>query len=328
MVSTFKANSPQNNFLLLAYGLILKLPTFLHPVISLPKEGDGILYKGLFSLLSFGGHGIPFLYNLVAFLLLYFQAIVLNKLVNNQRLLPKPSYLTGMSFLLITSLFPSWIGFSAPLLVITLLIWLLSRICTLYTNQEVKKALFNIGLSMGLCTLLYFPSIIFSLLLLSGLAITRTFKLPEWIIMIIGMGAPYYFLWSYGYITGNSQVLHNPAFALSKPIVSQSTLENIALMLVLFSFCIGLYFIQSNMRRLLAQSRKTWSILYLFLLISLVFPFLNTKPDFLYWQLAAVPFSAVLAATFFYSDQKWFVSLLHWSMVVVVGVEGYFYLTH
>ncbi len=328
MVSIFKANAPQNNFLLLAYGLILKLPTFLHPVLSLPKEGDGILYKGLFNLLSFGGNGIPLLYNIVAFLLLYFQAIVLNKLVNNQRLLPKPTYLTGMSFLLVTSIFPSWIGFSAPLLVITLLIWLLSRICSLYNNQEVKKTLFNIGLSMGLCTLLYFPSVIFSLLLLSGLAITRTFKLPEWIIMIVGMLTPYYFLWSYGYITGNSQILHNPPFALSKPVVSQSTLENIALMLVLFSFFVGLYYIQSNMRRLLAQSRKTWSILYLFLLISLVLPFLNAQPDFLYWQLTAVPLSAILAAVFLYSESKLFVTLLHWSMVIVVGIEGYFYLAH
>ncbi|MBK8608994.1 MAG: hypothetical protein IPL84_03350 [Chitinophagaceae bacterium] len=107
MTRIFKANNSYNNFLLLLYGLLLKLPIFLHPKIPVPQQIDGFLYKALLKLLQPLGVDLPVIYPLITFFLLFAQAIYFNKLANDLRIMQRSHYLTGMSYLLITSLFLS-----------------------------------------------------------------------------------------------------------------------------------------------------------------------------------------------------------------------------
>ena len=86
MIGTFKANNPYNNFLLLLYGLVLKLPMFLHPHIPQPQQLDGFLYKAFLLWIKPFGANIPIIYSILTFGLLYIQAVNINKLVNVQRL--------------------------------------------------------------------------------------------------------------------------------------------------------------------------------------------------------------------------------------------------
>ena len=323
MVSLFKSNAPQSNLFLFAYALLLKFPTFIHPVVSIPISTDDILYRWTYQLINTIGSSYPLVFSLLAFFIYFIQAVMLNDLVNNQRLFPKPTYLTGMTFLLITSMFPAWYAFSAPLLSMMLLLFMLQGICSLYNNASPKKTLFNLGLCVGLSALLYFPSVVFTLLLLSGLTITRPFRMAEWLIMLIGAITPYYFLWCYFYMSGHSLGMLQPTFAIGKSALLDTTFHNAAVLLILFSLLAGLFFIQSNMRRLLVQSRKTWSILYLCLLIAMVVPFLNHQPSFLYWELAALPLAVFIASVFLYPDYSWFPVVLHWAFFIVVAFQGY-----
>ena len=187
MTGTFKANNPYNTFLLLVYGILLKMPMFLHPSIPQPQQIDGFLYKALLKWLQPLGSSIPVLYPLIAYGLLYTQAVAFNKLVNDQRLMQRPNYLTGMSFLLITSLFSEWNMLSAPLIINTLLIWVWARMSGLHNNPQPKTSLFNIGIAIGVSTFFYFPSLAFAALIIFGLALTRPFKLAEWLIALLGI---------------------------------------------------------------------------------------------------------------------------------------------
>ena len=123
MTGVFKSNNPYNTFLLLVYGLLLKLIMFIHPQIPLPQQTDGFLFKLLLSQLSGVGSSLPIIYPLISFILLYTQAITLNALVNQHRLMQKPNYLTGMAYLLITSLFAEWNILSAPLIINSFIIF-------------------------------------------------------------------------------------------------------------------------------------------------------------------------------------------------------------
>ncbi len=325
MTGTFKANIPYNNFLLFVYGLVLKLPVFILPITPVPQKWDAVFYRSLLSWLQPVGKGFPHIYSVIAFLLLYLQAISFNKLVNHQRLLPKPNYLSGMSYLLIASLFPGWYGLHAPLIAATFLIWIVSKLCTLHNNPDSKTTIFNIGLMLGMATLFYFPSIAFLLVVLIGLAITRTFKLPEWLMVFLGVMTPYYFLWAIIFLTGSDQLTWFPTFALSKPSLPASGWIYAAITLLLLTAGVGVIFIQSNMRRLLVQSRKSWTILFIYLLIAIVVPFLNASPAFNYWMLTAVPLASMAASAFFFPDRKWFPLLMHWGMVLLTAVMGVFY---
>lgn len=236
----------------------------------------------------------------------------------------KPNYLAAMSYLLITSLFVEWSVLSAPLIINTLLIWVLSKLCNLYNNPNAKTSLFNIGMITGMASLFYFPSIAFSLLIIVGIVITRPFKLPEWVIAFLGILTPYYFLAAWIVLTNRWKDYRFPGVAVTFPKFIETTWAYIAIIFVLFTIAIGIGFIQNNMRRLVVQSRKSWSLIYLYLLVAIFVPFLNAAHSFDYWILTAVPSAAFAAGAFLFPERKWFGFFIHWSLVALTIVSGYF----
>ncbi|MBU3714279.1 MAG: hypothetical protein FGM46_04950 [Ferruginibacter sp.] len=328
MIGTFKSNIPYNYFLLFIYGFLLYLPMFIRPVVPIPDGSDGVLYVALIKMLSFANHSYSFIYSLIAFALLFIQAMMLNKLANHQRMHTKSSYLTGMSYMLLTSTFMSWYGLHASLISASILIWIVSKLCNLQNNSNAKPNLFNIGLLMGFSTFFYFPSIAFFMMVLVGITILRPFKIAEWIIVFLGLITPYYFLFSFSFIFGKSLIDLTPMFSIGIPVVLISRNEYIALSLMVIAVILGIYWVQQNMRRLLIQSRKTWTILYVFLLIALLVPFLSKTTGFYNWRIAAIPFSAFSASFFLFPPVKWVSHLIHWSIVCITAYMGYQYILH
>jgi hypothetical protein len=323
VTGTFKANNSYNNFLLLLYGLLLKLPMFLHPVIPQPQKIDGFLYKAILRALQPVGNGLPVIYPVITFFLLFMQAVYFNKLVNDQRIMQRPHYLTGMSYLLITSLFMEWNVLSSPLIINSFLIWVWSKMSGLYNNQKPKAALYNIGIAIGIATFFYFPSIAFAALIIFGLALTRPFKLAEWLISLLGILTPYYFLMAIVFLTDKWKGYKFPGFAVTTPLFNQSYWAYAAIVIVSGSSFVGLFFIQQNFRRQLIQARKSWNLTFLYLLVAFFVPFVNATHSFEYWILCAVPVSAFVAATFLYPAKKWFPAVLHWLIVAFVLVISY-----
>ncbi len=323
MTGIFKANNPANTFLLLLYGALLKLPAFMHPVIPLPQQTDGFLYKALLSQLAPIGRQLPAIYPCLSFLLLFLQAIIFNQFANGQKLLPKPNYLIAMSFLLITSLFPEWNVLSSPLIVSFLLVWVWARLSALGHVKNVSGSLFNIGITIGITTFFYFPSIAFSALIIVGLLIIRPFQLTEWIIALLGIATPYYFLFSYVFLTDQWQGYRFPGISVSLPHFVDSVQALAAIILVGFAAFVGLYFIRKNLLRQLVQTRKSWNLVFLLFIIALFIPFINASHDFGYWILCALPLSAFAAAAFYYPVLKWYPVLLHWLMVALVLAGSY-----
>ena len=323
MVGIFKANNPFNTFILFIYGLLLKLCWFLHPVIPVPQQTDGFLFRELLLKLELVGGYFPVVYPLITYLLLFTQAITFNKLINDQKLMQRANYLPAMSYLLITSLFPEWNILTAPLLINTLLIWVWARMSNLYQSNHPKTTLFNIGMVIGLSTFFYFPSLAFAALIIFALLVTRPFNLAEWIISLLGIVTPLYFLVSLLYLFDKLVGYHLPAFAVTYPRFNQSYWSLTAVALVLITFLIGAYFVQVNFRRQLVQVRKSWSLIMLYLVVAVFIPFINSTHTFEYWILAAVPLSAFIGSMFLYSQKKWFTHTIHWMMVLFVVIINY-----
>ena len=324
MTGTFKANNSYNSFLLLFYGLFLKLPMFLHPQAPQPQQIDGVFYRSILNWLQPVFSGIPVIYSIIAFFLFYTQAIAFNKMVNDQRVMSRPHYLTGMSYLLISSLFVEWNVLSSSLIINSLLIWVWSKMSGLYSDQKPKSALFNIGIVIGICTFFYFPSLAFAALIIFGLAITRPFKLAEWLIALLGIITPYYFLLSIVFLTGNWDTYQLPGLAVVRPVLDQTVWAYTAMGIVVITALTGLFYVQQNFRRQLIQARKSWNLTFLYLLVAVFVPFINATHTFEYWILTAVPLSAMVAAAFLYPAKNWFPAVLHWLIVAFVIVINYF----
>ena len=324
MTGTFKANNPYNTFLLLVYGILLKLPMFLHPKVPQPQLIDGFLYKAFLKWIQPFGTAFPVIYAMGAFLLLYTQAVSFNKMMNELRLMQRPNYLTGMSYMLVTSLFAEWNMFSAPLIINTLLIWVWARMSALQNDNSPKTTLFNIGIAIGLATFFYFPSLAFAILVVAGLAIIRPFRLAEWLIALFGVITPYYFVIAIAFLTGQLKNYHFPGVAVTYPKFNQTNWAYAAIIIVLLTAIAGFFMVQQNFRRQLIQARKSWNLIFLYLLVAIFVPFINATHTFEYWILCAVPFSALMGAAFLYPERKWMPQLLHWSMVALVVAISYF----
>jgi len=91
-----------------------------------------------------------------------------------------------------------------------LLIWVWAKMSNLYNNKHAKTTLYNIGIAIGICTFFYFHALAFSLLIIFALLITRPPKIAEWIIPVIGIITPWYFLFSWLFLTDKLYSFHVP----------------------------------------------------------------------------------------------------------------------
>ena len=92
-----------------------------------------------------------------------------------------------------------------------------------------------------------------------------------------------------------------PRFTLGFPSLKQSAWLAGSVFLIMVPFLSGGYYVQENLRRMLINVRKGWSLLLLYLLAALLLPFVNTSDTFENWIMAMVPMAAFHAYTYFYS---------------------------
>jgi hypothetical protein len=310
------------------YGLLLKFVWLLHPQIPEIQKSNGFLYNDILTFIKPAFDNYPSVYFIIAYSLLFTQAINLNQIISIRKLMQKPNYLPAMSYLLITSFFAEYNQLSAPLIVNSVLIWTWAKMSNLNNNQRPKSTLYNIGIAIGICSFLYLPSFVFILLIILSLIITRPPRAAEWFIHIAGVLTPWYFLAAWLFINNNLYSFHLTAFKFSYPVYLSIKPDLIRIFLMVFLTIIGGFFVQSVSSKQVLQVRKNWQILLLYLIISLVIPFINNSNETENWLLALVPLSAFIAGGFYYPRIRWIPRILHWAMVGVVLYMEYFQKIH
>ena len=93
MVGIFKQKNPGNAFILLLYAIALKFPFFMHPEKPVANEGDNYIFKIIVKFIDPFATTSPVVYALLAFLLLFTQATLINRISNSLKLLPRPNFL-------------------------------------------------------------------------------------------------------------------------------------------------------------------------------------------------------------------------------------------
>ncbi len=324
MVRIFKNKNPGNALLLLLYALFLKFPLFLHPVKPMPDQGNNYIYYLVLKLIEPLYKNVPVIFSLLAFLLFFTQATLLNRIVNSLKLFPRSNYLVGMTFLLTTSVIKDWMSFSAPLLVNSLMIWIWYRMVGLYNNSNSKTSIYNVAVLVGLLPLVYSPAIAFILLLMFALIITRPFQITEWMVAILGIITPYYFLFVILFLSDQwkiSEVI--PYLLLHFPRLPGSVWITAGMGLLFIPFLLGGYFVQANLNKMLIHVRKTWGLLLWFFVVSIVIIFINPTNNYIHWMLMMIPIAAFHGAAYFYITSRWLTSLLHWVTFAFAIAAGY-----
>jgi len=286
----------------------------LHPAPPVLQKADNYLYRFIFDFLQTAIGDSFIIFQLLAFLLLFSQATLFNRVCNFQKILPKQNFLPGMSYILITSLVPDWNHFSAPLIINSLMIWVIYKMAALYSSQRAMGAIFNIGILVGIVSLLYLPALAFLILVFFSLIVMRPFRFREWIMAFVGFTFPYYFL-IIGLIIAKKFDWNSilPKIVLNLPSIPHSVWITGGIALAVLPFIIGGFFVQNNLNKMLIQVRKGWALLLMFVITAVLIILINRVNSYENWIIAIIPFAAFHSAAYFYAESKIFTFLLHWT---------------
>lgn len=317
MVAIFRTNNPLSLVLLFFSGLVLRYASFIAPAMPVTGKMDGIFYGYLIQGLQFYGKQIPIVYPLLVYLLIFAQALMLNSLMYNNRLLPKANYIPAYCYILATSVFSDWWNLSSALIVNTVVVWSWGRMMHLYKTQSVKNVLFNVGLVAGLSSFFYFPSLCFLFLIFISIAVVRSFNISEWLVCLLGLLTPYYF-----YIAW--QILHDhwdwksyfPQIYVELPKTHFTFWPMCGLIALLLPFLISWLFQQENLRRTLIQVRKGWTLILLYLAFCFFVPFVNSGSGIQNWILCAMPIAA-FQTNIYHSERKSILRIIIQSLLII-----------
>ena len=312
MVALFYKRSPFNPVLLFFFAIAVKLPLFIYPqAIELSSfKGTPLFYFVQWVQLS---SGKPlYIFSILTFLILFAQALYLNYFFNRNKMTSRNTDLPGMSYLLMTSLLPEWSQFSAPLIINFLALFLLSSLFESYHSADTRRTLYNMGLAMGLGIFIYPPALLLTGWFLLSLVIIRPVRIQEIIISLLGVLTPFYF-WGI-WLFWNDQLswaLIEPHIAFSIPNSLPVVWLGGIIFLLTIPFLIGFYHIQDQVRKMLIQVRRGWTVFFLLFLAGLFIPLFSLNP-YTGWVILLLPLSTYHASFYYYTSFRIFPLLFFW----------------
>ncbi len=293
---------------------------FAQPV---SKAGDGILFFKLHHFTG-AGTGNQFLFPILCLTIFIFDALYINRIVNESKLFPKPNFLPGMCFILISTFIVPLHQFNAALLASPLILLMLSMIFRLANSSSPASTAFNLGFIGSLASLIYYPCVVFLILAFIGLSFNRPFKLKEWVTVVVGTTTPIYFLLSYIYLTdGNISMPYN---RLYYPQNFWRAVPYILTYAIIAIHAIGGFVLsQQYFNRQVVHVRQNWKVVYLLLCLSFglaAFYFFRNHESRIF---LIMPVSILGAAIYFYIKRKWVSLLLYTGSLVFAVYIAYVY---
>ncbi len=318
MVFLFRDKSIINILFLVILSVGVHLHFFVSTPIVVTGVSDGILSE--------------FLHNYIAPLsstalfmvyqgLLLVQAIRLNMLLTDMRMFQNSSYTTAMAYVLLSGILPQWCSLSPALIANFLLIWIFIKLSRLYNHPSPKTLLFNTGLIVGASIICYHPMALLILVVLFALTVVRPFRLAEWVILLMGVLLPFYFLAAWLYLTDHFSVFNSylPHLRIDLPL-HQWNIPLIVSISILFILMItGLYYWQLSNNRMVIQIRKNWGVMIVMLLVLLSTPFIFPNAGVESAFMILVPMAAFTGNSFSYPRSLLVPNLLFWLSAAIIA---------
>lgn len=320
IINQHRKFAPINIFLVsiiglgLCLGIFLDLPDHITPVLFEPAIDNLIGIRIGTNLTS--GENV-----MVTLILTLLQAFFLNSIVNNFNLLGKSGFLTALMYMTLVSLFPPFLVLSPPLICNFIAIWMLGKLFNIYKQHDIKGLMFDLGMIVGIGSLIYFPFIVMMALLWISLLIFRAFNWREWVTPLLGFTTVYFLLGVTYYWRGRTQeffAIFNPlgyAFPteLSLNMYDYLVIVPIAVALLFFLFVLKEYFFKS-----VVHLRKSFQLLFFMVLLTLGSFYLNSHITINHLLLCAPPLAIYLGFYFTHSKSKWIYETLY--LIIVFAI--------
>lgn len=317
MVFLFRDKSIVNIFFLVLLAIVVHLHFFLVEPILILGKGDGLFSLFLNNYLS----ELPSTFLFIVYeLVILIQAIRLNMVLTDFKMFQSTNYTTAMTYVLFTGLIASWSCISAALLSNSMVLWLFILLTRLYNNQSPRTLLFNIGMLVSITIMAYHPTAILILVVLFALAVVRPFRIAEWLVLLMGIILPYYFLISWLFLNNQLVALKTylPGIHFQLPLQHPDPWLIGGIAYLVLVLLVGMYFWQKYNNRMVIQIRKNWSVMLVLLFSLLPIPFVFSGAGLDSGTLILIPLAAFVANAFGYPKKMLVPNLLFWLAIVLI----------
>jgi len=250
---------------------------------------------------------------LLAGVLIFAQALLVNYLANKNNLLSKSTFLPALMYVVVSGLFTPFLVLSPPLICNFLVIWMLFKLFGFYNNDEGKSNAYDVGMIVAIGTLVYFPFIYMFLLIWIALIIFRPFNWREWISGVIGFATVFFFLAVFYYMNNEFSQFYNiwlPLGASFPKSINIDYYNYLILIPVILILALCFVKLRQNFFKSYVHIRKSFQLLFWVFIIAGLSFYVKEQFNLNHFLLCAVPASIFFAYYFLYANVKWFYETL------------------
>ena len=323
MVFLFRDRSVVNILLvlLLSVGVHLHAPEQVLPT-AIPLQQNGLFSYVLAQYI----YNLPLAIQVIIFhALLVTQALRLNMVMQDLRMFSSVNYVPAMTYVLLSGLLMESNTITETLVSNSLTLWIFIKLSRLYNNPEPKTLLFNIGIIAGISILLFHPTAILIVVVLFALAVVRPFRISEWLVLLLGVLLPYYFLLVFLYLNNQFALVgaYLPNISFGSPLHGLDKLYLINLGFTLFATLVGLYQLQSHVGRLVIQIRKNWGVMMVLLFTLILSPFMFSSLGTQVLLMGLVPLSATISNGYSNPKKLLLSNFLFWTALGLIIINNW-----
>jgi hypothetical protein len=326
VLELFRSNSVFSLFGLILFTILIRMSSFfvlapMEPIINTPFAD--IIFDWLKTNQLFKYQG-----QVIASLFIFLQAFLINYISSSHDILYKNSVMPGLFYILLNSIYPEQIQLSPQLLANTFLILLFNRLCFLYESPKPLFLVFDAGMLLGLGILLDYDLIIYLPFILISVLYMTSFNLRYWLVAIIGIIVPAYFLGVLFYITDHlKDFLVSFEYSFIKSYfnpIGISMEEGIIWFFIIPAFVFSLIHLQAKFLRNKVKSRRIQLIILVLLLFGIVSVFAENQGYVFGLTFMSISLCYLLANYFIRSQRRWLKELLFIGMLACIIYYQFF----
>ncbi|OFX44972.1 MAG: hypothetical protein A2046_14930 [Bacteroidetes bacterium GWA2_30_7] len=260
--------------------------------------------------------------NIIAIVLLLFQAFLLNIINSKYGFISKRSYLPALIFLLLTSSINEIKYFQPIIFSNFFILFALVQIFDTYKIEKIFSNFFNSGFLISTASLFYFNSIYFIVIVWIGLLIIRDFKFREWIITFLGLITPYLISFELYFIFDNVENLlfnikQNVLF--EKVLFKYNTYDIIFFSYIVFITAISIFYLILifNTQKISTRHYYLTFIFFVILIIGLFIISPSASIELIYT--ISIPITFILSNYLVNSNSIIFTEILFTLLLVMIG---------
>ena len=318
MINQFRSLNPVNLIFLALVAIILRVGV----LVKLPEQLSFSLFEPYADILVKVPEDFftPFSNVFYAAVIVFIQAVLLNRIVNNYNLLGKPSFIPALMYVTATSLLEPFIVLSPALIANFLIIWMIDKFLSIYRREQVLSVIFDLGMIVAAGALIYSPFVVMLPLVWLALIVFRPFYWREWLAAPLGFITVCFFIGTFYYLKDSLDI-----FLDSGPLATTfrtgfkvnlydyTVLIPLVLILILSFFTLRSKFYRSNV-----HVRKAYYVLLFLFLFGLLSFYVKSEYS-VHHFLLALPAASVFMGHFFASStRRWFYEGLYILLAVFI----------